>query len=98
MKTLSAVSRKVHSNVLSLALQPWLCNAIFQYCGAVPRQDVRISGGYLSAGFAWPKSASEHGEREALEPICERNEGGDRLQRIRHALRPKSSTDPPEER
>lgn len=65
MKTLSAVSRKVHSNVLSLALQlPELCNAISHYRGAVLRQDVRISGGYLSAGFAWPKSAPGHGERE----------------------------------
>lgn len=48
MKTLSDVSRKAHSNVLSLAgpspgTEPWLSllSAL-----ALPRQDVRISGSY----------------------------------------------------
>lgn len=45
MKTLSDVSRKAHSNVLSLAREASV--------GALQRQDVRISGSSRSSrGFA----------------------------------------------
>jgi len=44
MKTLSVLSRKAYSNVLSLAAAPALATRSLV---ALPRQDVRISGGYL---------------------------------------------------
>lgn len=56
--------RKVLSNVLSLALQPQLCNVIFHYRGIVLRQDVRISGMYLSAGFAWSENSQAQRKKD----------------------------------
>lgn len=65
MKTLSAVSRKAHSNVLSLARSnPGSAARSPLAAGcAVPRQDVRISGGYLSARIRMAKSASPSTEK-----------------------------------
>lgn len=86
MKTLSALSRKAHSNcnVLSLAVAPGTCNAISRFRAHLRARTARCiatSGCQdfrwvlVSAGFVWPKSDLGQGERDAPEPICERNEG-----------------------
>lgn len=108
MKTLSAISRKAHSNVLSLARSPGLSATRSLTPGAVPRQDVRLSGGYLSAGCAWPKSSlsepSTEKGRDAHRSRFAKGTGNRR--RARRAARasfgaafrrPKSTADPPEE-
>ncbi|EZA59909.1 hypothetical protein X777_16112 [Ooceraea biroi] len=98
MKTLSAVSRKAHSNVLSLAAAPARSNAISH-----PRWQchVRTSGfqvGTCPPDSHGPKAPPGTGVREAPEPICERNGRGIGCKRFGAAFRPKSTTDPPEER
>lgn len=80
MKTLSAISRKAYSNVLSLAAAQAQQRDLSPPV-AVPRQDVRISGGYLSAGFAWPKSAPGHRSKGGTgADLRKERRKGDRLQ------------------